>query len=356
MMGLAIIATKNVRVRGAAVRWATAAAVSHCSSRLLAVTSRASVRPTACSMSHAWCARNVSCSSTRAMSACRSSLKPRMNTRQPCARGGPPTSCSSRASTGNTTAPIAIAVHAEGVPGSTVQPARNNADQRRRHQAAPQVVENLPARDERQAVALDAVARRHVREQPPQDLPVAPHPPVLPLRMREHARGIVVHDLDVADERGAGVHALEQVVRQQRVLRHAAVERRVERIDVVKALAGVDAFAEQVLIHVRHRGGVGVDAGVAGVGPREQRSGGAGHGHADARLQDAVALHHQLRLGIDDRPVQRMRDDADELARGLARQLRIRVERDAIPDRRQDLELARPWSRSWCRWRRAAGD
>ena len=38
--------------------------------------------------------------------------------------------------------------------------------------------------------------------------------------------GIVVDDLDVGDERGARVQPFEQVVREQRVLRHAALERR----------------------------------------------------------------------------------------------------------------------------------
>ena len=136
---------------------------------------------------------------------------------------------------------------------------------------------------------VDAGARRHERKQPPQDLPVAAHPAVLPPRVREHARGIVVHDLDVADQRRPRVEAFEQVVRQQRVLGHAAVERRRERVDVVQALAGEDALAEQVLVDVGDGRGVRIDAGVAGVDPGEERSGRARHRHADARLEDAVA-------------------------------------------------------------------
>ena len=181
------------------------------------------------------------------------------------------------------------AVQTSGWPGSTVQPSTSSEQRRRRQQAAPEVVENLPARDERQAIALQAGARRHERKQPPQDLPVAAHPAVLPPRVREHARRVVVHDLDVGHERRARVEALEQIVRQQRVLRHASVERRGERVDVVQSLAGEDALVEEILVDVGDGGRVRIDAGVAGVRAREERSRRARHRHADARLQDAVA-------------------------------------------------------------------
>jgi hypothetical protein len=42
------------------------------------------------------------------------------------------------------------------------------------------------------------------------------------------------------------------------------VERRAEGVDVVEALAGERAFAEQVLIGVGHCSGVGIDTGVPG--------------------------------------------------------------------------------------------
>ena len=100
---------------------------------------------------------------------------------------------------------------------------------------------------------MQPAARRHEREQPPQDLPVAADPAVLASRVREHARRIVVDDLDVGDERRARVEPFEEVVRQQRVLGHAPLERGRERVDVVEALAGEDAFAEEILVDVGHR-------------------------------------------------------------------------------------------------------
>ena len=41
------------------------------------------------------------------------------------------------------------------------------------------------------------------------------------------------------------------------------MQRLLERIDVVETFAGVDAFAEKILINVRSRRRVGIDAGVA---------------------------------------------------------------------------------------------
>ena len=67
----------------------------------------------------------------------------------------------------------------------------------------------------------------------------------------------------------------------------------------------------------------GIDAGVAGVGAREERSRRARHRHADARLQDAVALGDAPERGVEARPVQRMRDDADQPLRAASRGRRV---------------------------------
>ena len=83
-------------------------------------------------------------------------------------------------------------------------------------------------------------------------------------------------------------------MREQRVLRHASLERGGEGIDVVQPLAGEDALVEEILVDVGDGGGVRIDAGVAGVGAREQRPRRARHRDADARLQDAVPVGHAL--------------------------------------------------------------
>ena len=184
------------------------------------------------------------------------------------------------------------------------------------------------------------VARRDGREQPEQDLPVAANPPVLAPGVREHARRIFIDQLDVRDERDARVQAFEQVVRQQRVLRNRIFERRGERVDVVQALPGEDALAEQVLVGVGDGGRVRVDAGVTRVQPREQRAGSARERDTDARLEDAVPLGDTATRRIERRPIQRMGDDANQLPGGVARQSRVAVERDAVTHLRQDRRVA----------------
>jgi len=65
-----------------------------------------------------------------------------------------------------------------------------------------------------------------------------------------------------------------------------------------------------------------------------------GHRHADARLQDAVAARDASGRLIDLRTIQGMARIADQLARGVARQPRVGVERQAVAHRRQDLHRA----------------
>ena len=86
------------------------------------------------------------------------------------------------------------------------------------------------------------------------------------------ASGKFLDDLDVGGETGAGEDALEQIVAEQRRVRHPAGERRLEGVDVVDALAGIGAFAEQILIDVGNGRGVGIDAAHAGKDALEQRT------------------------------------------------------------------------------------
>jgi hypothetical protein len=158
---------------------------------------------------------------------------------------------------------------------------------------------------------------------------------MLTARMREYARRIVVDELDVRYECDACVETFEEIVGEQRVVGHAVAQRRHERVDVVEPLAGEDALGEQILVRVGHGGRIRIDAGVAGIEAREQRTRRTRERDADARLEDAVAVDHQTGLRIDQRAVQRVRGDADQRARGVARQRRVAVERDAVAHRRQ---------------------
>ena len=337
MSGLAAIARTKA---GAPSRWrprsALAAAVSHSSMRPRVAASRTRVRPIACTLSQAWLARNVSCRPVCARAVVASSRITRRKTRQGCWVGGPPRVL--RAS----------GIEAEGErgqdrgrpePGASRENRPREQQQghgRGRHQAPPQVVEDLPAGDERQAVAAEAGAGGHDREEPPQDLPVAAHPAVLAARVGEDAGRVVVHHLDVGDQGRARVQPLEEVVREESVLRHAPLEGGDEGVHVVEPLAGEDPLGEEVLVRVGDRGRVGVDAGVTGVQAREERAGGARHGHAHPGLEDPVALGDPPETRVEVGLVERVGGDADQLLRGVAGQARVGVEGDAVADGGED--------------------
>ena len=213
-------------------------------------------------------------------------------------------------------------------------------DQRRRDQAAPQVVEDLPARDCRQPVGHDgAVGVADRAPGPARNLPVAADPPVLAGGEAQVVGRVVVDDVDVGAQRGAGERPLEEIVAEQRVVRHAPGERPLERVDVVDALADVAALVEEILIDVGHRGRVRIDADVAREDPREPRAVGADDADRDARLENSVALGHALHRRVEARPVQGVRQRADHCPAGLERQLRIAVERDDVFHRRQHAEI-----------------
>ncbi len=190
----------------------------------------------------------------------------------------------------------------QGAPRQEGPRGREEGEERGRHEAAPEVVEDLPLTDEREAVPREALWRRDQREEPGEDLPVAAHPAVLPSRVREDVGRVVVHHLHVGDERGARVEPLEEIVRQQRVLGNAPADGRLESVDVVESLAREAPFAEEVLVGVRDRRRIGIDAGVPGVDAREERPAGARKVDAHARLKDAVALRDPPEGGVDHGP------------------------------------------------------
>ena len=116
---------------------------------------------------------------------------------------------------------------------------------------------------------------------------------------------------------------------QQRVLRDPAIERRLERVDVVDALSGVGSLAEQVLVHVRDGGRVGIHAAGSRERPLVKRAL-AAHREPGCYpwLQDGVAARDTLLGCVETRPVQRVRHLADQPQHRVARQPRVGIERD----------------------------
>jgi hypothetical protein len=71
---------------------------------------------------------------------------------------------------------------------------------------------------------------------------------MLPACVREDARGIVVHDLEVGHQRRPGIEPLEKVVRKHGVLGYAVFEGRHKSVDVVKAFAGKYPLVKEILV------------------------------------------------------------------------------------------------------------
>jgi hypothetical protein len=219
------------------------------------------------------------------------------------------------------------------------QPAeQQQRKQRDRHQAAPQVVEDLQPRQRRQWVGRRVGQRRagrrgpKPRQRPARDLPVAAHPAVASLGIDVVAQWCFLDELDVADQPAAGIGPFEQVVAEHAVVGQAAGEHVLEGVDVVDALADERAFAEAVLVDVADGAGVGVDARVAAAQAAVARGAGDGQAAGDARLQDAVPADDPRRRGgaADARPVQRVGHGRYQQACGAPRQLRVGVQRDDV--------------------------
>ncbi len=215
-----------------------------------------------------------------------------------------------------------------------MQPARHEQGQgSNRHHAPAQVVQQLAARQQAEPVAFPSRSRaRRPRHQPRQQLPVAADPARTALGVGGVAFGVVLVQSHVADQAGACIAAFQQVVAEDAILRQAALERMLERFDVIDALAHERAFVEQVLVDIRDHARVRIDAGLAAEHPGKPRGAARAQAGADAGLQDAVALHHALQRRIEARAVERVRQGGDEGACGIPRKLRVRIQGDDVAD------------------------
>ena len=101
---------------------------------------------------------------------------------------------------------------------------------------------------------------------------------------------IFLHQGHVADIAATGNAAFEQIVAEHGLAWQARVQNGVAGADIEQALAGEAAGAEQILVHIRDRIVVGVDARLAREKPVEVRVFSVWRQRRDqARLQDSVA-------------------------------------------------------------------
>ena len=78
--------------------------------------------------------------------------------------------------------------------------------------------------------------------------------------------------------------SVKRVVAEDAVFREAPVEGALERVDVVDPLADVRALTEEVLIDIRYRARIGVDARLPAKQARVARGATRGEAHHDTRL------------------------------------------------------------------------
>ena len=153
------------------------------------------------------------------------------------------------------------------------RPGREEGGQRERSGHRPaQVVDHLPAGDPADGAPVSpARGVAGAADDPGQQLPVAARPAVLAGSRHQVVRGELIEELDIGHQAGPGEDALEEVVAQERVVGHPVRHRGGEGVQVVDPLAGEAPFLEQVLVDVRHRRCVRIDAGRPGEGPLEER-------------------------------------------------------------------------------------
>jgi hypothetical protein len=79
---------------------------------------------------------------------------------------------------------------------------------------------------------------------------------------------VILEHLDVAEQPGARIAALQKIVTENPILGESAVERLLECVDVIDALADERALADPILVDVGNGARVRIDTGIAAVQAR----------------------------------------------------------------------------------------
>ena len=173
--------------------------------------------------------------------------------------------------------------HDEQRPDQRQMKRQGPADEQRQHRGgrrerAAQIVQHFPTADCRKDARRrrGAGQRRPTHENPGQQLPVAAGPSVMANGPDVVPRREFLDDLHIRGEPGAREHALEEIVTEQGRVGRAVGKGGLECVDVVDALSGVGSLPEQILIHVGHGRGVGVDSAHAREDPLKERAFAAG--------------------------------------------------------------------------------
>src|SRR5271157_4958743 len=125
---------------------------------------------------------------------------------------------------------------------------------------------------------------------------------------------------------------------QQRVVRHFAMHGHFKRIDVVDSFSGERAFFEQVLVHIRNRRSVRIDAARAREdGFKERLLMVSDQRMRDSRLHNSIAFHDPPGANAEPGLIEGMRHGADQTARYASRHPRVPIKRDDVSDTRRSF-------------------
>ena len=114
-----------------------------------------------------------------------------------------------------------------------------------------------------------------------------------------------------------------------------------EGVHIIDALADVNPFAEQILVRVRHRARVQIQADIAGKDARKAGAVDAGRRDLDPGLQQRITGDDGATARIELGAIERMRERGDQPVRGFARHDRIGIQRDDVLDLTQHFQIAR---------------
>ncbi len=140
--------------------------------------------------------------------------------------------------------------------------------QRRRNEAAPEVVHQLPFGQGGQRVGLMTATRsRHAPQKPAGKLPVAPDPPVPAADVGTVARGKFLVQLHIAQQTRPGITPFQKIMAEYPVLRKAAADCLLECVHIVDPFSDERALVKQILVDVGNDTGIRIHAGVAAIKP-----------------------------------------------------------------------------------------
>ncbi len=127
-------------------------------------------------------------------------------------------------------------------------------------------------------------------QQPSEELPIPANPPVTAAHVRTVAGWVLLVQLHIAQQTRPGVTPFQKIVAEDPVLGKTPLERQIEGIHVIDALADERPLTEQVLVDIGYGPRIGIDAGIAPAQRRIPRPVHAGQAHGNPRLKDPVSL------------------------------------------------------------------